>query len=77
VGIIAIEIHEWIRSGCNESVYGAAKDFEVRWQRGETTYFAKAGIVESGQVHRNPQFISPDIGTRPRPRFPLKIVQVM
>jgi FkbM family methyltransferase len=77
VGIIAIEIHEWIRSGCNESVYGAAKDFEVRWQRGETTYFAKAGTVESGEEHRNPRLISVDAGTRPPSRFPLKIVHVM
>jgi FkbM family methyltransferase len=77
VGIIAIEIHEWIRSGCNESVYGAAKDFGVRWQRGETTYFAKAGTVESGEAHRNPRLISMDVGTRPRSRFPLKIVHVM
>ena len=77
VGIIAIEIHEWIRSGCNESVYGAAKDFEVRWQRGETTYFAKAGTVESGEAHRNPRLISMDAGTRAHSRFPLKIVHLM
>ena len=77
VGIIAIEIHEWIRSGCNESVYSAAKDFEVRWQRGETTYFAKAGSVASGQALRNPRSISLDVETRPRSRFPLKIVHVI
>ena len=76
VGVIAIEIHEWIRSGCNESVYSAAKDFHVRWQRGETTYFAKTGTVESGQAHRDPRLISLDVRTRPRSRFPLKIVHV-
>jgi FkbM family methyltransferase len=77
VGIIAIEIHEWIRRGCNESVYGAAKDFEMRWQHGETTYFARAGTVESGHAHRNPRLISLDVGTRSPSRFPLKIVHVM
>jgi FkbM family methyltransferase len=77
VGIIAIEIHEWLRSGCNESVYGAAKDFEVRWQRGETTYFAKTGTVESDQANHSPQLISLDVGARSRSRFPLKIVHVM
>lgn len=76
VGIIAIEMHERIRSGCNDSVYRAAEDFEVRWQRGETTYFAKTGTVATGEPHRNPRSISLDVGTRPRSRFPLKIVHV-
>ena len=76
VGVLAIEIHEWIRSGCNESVYSAAKEFAVRWQRGETTYFAKTGTVESGRAHRDPRLFSSDVGSRPRSRFPLKIVHV-
>jgi len=78
VGIIAIEIHDSIRSGCSESVYSAAVDFELRWQRGETTYFARTANAPSCQVHPNPRLPSRDVATRPiTAKFPMKIVHVV
>jgi FkbM family methyltransferase len=78
VGVIAIEIHDWIRSGCRESVYSAARDFELRWQRGETTYFARTANASSRQVHPNPRLPSRDVATRPTTsKFPMKIVHVV
>jgi len=78
VGIIAIEIHDWIRSGCSESVYSAARDFELRWQRGETTYFARTANAPSRQVHPNPRLPSRDAVTRPTTsKFPMRIVHVV
>lgn len=78
VGVIAIEIHESIRSGCSESVYSAARDFELRWQRGETTYFARTGTVPYSQVHPNSRLPSGKRESKRRtPKFPMKIIQVI
>lgn len=41
VGVIAVEIHDWIQTGCSDSVHLATKDFELKWQKGETSYFGR------------------------------------
>ncbi len=41
VGVIVVELHDQLRSGCARSVYLAAKDFEFEWRKGETVFLAK------------------------------------
>jgi FkbM family methyltransferase len=71
VGTIAVELHDWMRNGCSESVCQAAKDFPYQWQRGEITYFArKERVAQSSRADETP-------GAKPLaagPRFPLKIL---
>jgi FkbM family methyltransferase len=71
VGVIAIELHDWLRTGCGRSVSIASKDFELRAKNGETTYFAKAGfappIPSESQLSDHQAF---------EPRLPLKILSI-
>jgi FkbM family methyltransferase len=77
VGMIAIEIHDWMRSGCGESVYAATSDFELKWKRGETTYFARRRDIPSTQLDRYVTVIPEALVTRQATsRFPMKIVHV-
>lgn len=48
VGVIAVELHDWIRSGCSQSVRMATKSFELEWRKGETTYFARKDHTSNG-----------------------------
>jgi FkbM family methyltransferase len=77
VGIIAIETHDWIRSGCSESVCNAATDFEFKWQHGETTYFARTGDPPTGQMHLKPDLSSPNASQCGTSRYPMKIIQII
>lgn len=78
VGIIAIEIHDWMQSGCSDSVYAATADFEFKWKHGETTYFARAGTAPHSQLSLRPNLASPTLLCRQlTSRFPMKIVQVV
>jgi len=78
VGVIAIEIHDWMRSGCGESVYAATSDFELKWKHGETTYFARTGDIPSPQLDRRVNVTPGTLVTRQaRSRFPMKIVEVV
>jgi FkbM family methyltransferase len=78
VGVIAIEIHDWIRSGSGESVISATADFELKWRHGETNYFARIGEAPSAQLLSQPRLDSRDLVSRHTPsKFPLKIVQVV
>jgi FkbM family methyltransferase len=43
VGAIAVELHDWLRAGCSESVRQAAKDFEFERLNGEITYLTRSG----------------------------------
>jgi FkbM family methyltransferase len=71
VGIIAIELHERLRPGCEASVNRATKDFKVREQSGETTYFAKLSF--GSRAASNPR----QGGSAPvQPKIPLKILSV-
>jgi FkbM family methyltransferase len=78
VGMIAIEIHDWMRSGCGESVYAATTDFELKWKHGETSYFARTGDIPSSQLDRHVNTIPGALVTRmATSRFPMKIVCVV
>jgi FkbM family methyltransferase len=48
VGAIAIELHDRFKEGCSDSVCAATKNFEVRWQRAETTFLLRRNIAASG-----------------------------
>jgi FkbM family methyltransferase len=78
VGMIAIEIHDWMRSGCGESVYAATSDFELKWKRGETTYFARTRDIPSSQLDRRVN-VTPGapVARQATSRFPMKIIQVV
>ena len=41
VGAIAIELHDRFKTGCQESVDAATKEFELRRTRGETTFLLR------------------------------------
>jgi FkbM family methyltransferase len=72
VGVIAVEIHDWIQSGCSESVHLATKDFGLTWQKGDTTYFARnSGGSDGGALARAPQIAHHPIALR----FPLRILE--
>lgn len=71
VGTIGVELHDWMRSGCSESVRVAGKDFPYQWQRGEITYFArKEHAAQSSRANETPGAKS----LAASPRFPLKIL---
>jgi FkbM family methyltransferase len=73
VGTIGVELHDWMRSGCGESVRLAAKDFPHQWQRREITYFArKEHAAQSSRANETPDR-KPVAGSS---RFPLKILHV-
>jgi len=73
VGTIGVELHDWMRSGCSESVRLAAKDFPHQWQRREITYFArKEHAAQSSRANETPDR-KPVAGSS---RFPLKILHV-
>src|ERR1700722_3160905 len=48
VGRLAVEIHDWIQSGCGDSVRTAAKGFGFTCQKGETTYFVRKEHAKGG-----------------------------
>lgn len=78
VEVIAIEVHDWMRRGCSESVNNATKDFELRWQKGETTYFARTGSASLSQLTPKPDLVPlRSSNGRIAPRLPLKIIQVI
>ena len=74
VGVIAIEIHDWIRTGCSEAVHAAATAFDCEWQQGEITYLARKSYGAKGEAEtqRRPDARRQHI----QPKFPLKIVEV-
>jgi FkbM family methyltransferase len=69
VGIIAIELHDWLRQGCDSRVNRATKDFNLRERNGETTYFAKSNFAS-----RLPSY--PRQEDSVRAKIPLKILSV-
>ena len=76
VGIIAVELHDWFRSGCSQAVHLAARDFKVEWQKGEITYLARAEYAPNAAS----QLQSATSLPKARPgnvtsRFPLKILR--
>jgi FkbM family methyltransferase len=71
VDAIAIELHDWLRPGCRESVKQAAGEFNVEWSEGETTYLAKQG---STLTESRPPF--PVLSPETIQKFPLKILSI-
>lgn len=45
VGVIAAELHDFIRPGTSTTARAATRQFELSWQRGETTYWARRGTA--------------------------------
>lgn len=78
VGVIAIECHDWIKSGCLEVVRRATRDFDFEWKRGETIYFARNAYFHckksAGEFRTD---LADEIDSKNEPAFPLKIVQVI
>jgi FkbM family methyltransferase len=72
VGVIAIEIHDWIRAGCGEAVRQATKDFDREWQQGEITFLARKHCDAKGEAQSLPDSQRPHMP----PTFPLRIVEV-
>jgi FkbM family methyltransferase len=72
VGLIAIELHEWLRPGCTASVNRATQDFNLREQSGETTYFAKRSSSSRAASNQRPEDLA-----AVQPKIPLKILSVI
>jgi FkbM family methyltransferase len=73
VGVIAVEIHDWIQSGCSGSVHSATIDFDLTWQKGDTTYFArKIHNSDGGALARAPRIAHHPIALK----FPLRILEI-
>jgi FkbM family methyltransferase len=41
VGIIAVEFHDRFKPGCSDAVHAATRNFEFKWTRGDTSFFAR------------------------------------
>jgi FkbM family methyltransferase len=50
VGVIVIELHDRLRTGCSRSVYRAAKDFEFESRKGETVFLMRREYVIGGTL---------------------------
>jgi len=74
VGVIAIEIHDWIRTGCSEAVRRATRDFDHEWQQGEITYLARKDYDSNGVGET---WWLPDLHEHTPLTFPLRIVEVI
>jgi hypothetical protein len=45
VNSIIIELHEWIKPGCNRSFYSGSKGFEYEWKQGENVYLSRNNTI--------------------------------
>ena len=45
VGVIVIEFHDRMKSGCSRAVYSAVKDFEFEWHKEGTVFFLRKEYV--------------------------------
>ena len=70
VGVIAVEIHDWIHEGSSASIRDATRDFPVEWSRGEITYRAKSDW--SGSASATASGSAPALASS-APGRPLKI----
>jgi FkbM family methyltransferase len=78
VGIIAIELHDWLRSGCSLSVQTGAKGFEMAGQKGETTYFIRQRRISDPPSHTENHTNSQNEVIRDiHSKLPLKILSVI
>jgi FkbM family methyltransferase len=41
VGTLIVELHEWLKPGCNRIFYNATNNFHSEWHRGENIFLAK------------------------------------
>ena len=45
VDSIIIELHEWIKPGCNRSFYNGSKGFLSEWKQGENVYLSRNNTI--------------------------------
>jgi FkbM family methyltransferase len=74
VGVLAVEIHDWIQSGCSATVRMAVSDFDFTCQKGETTYFVRK---EHSSYSSSPRVSPSAAHPLNLPKSPLKILQVV
>jgi FkbM family methyltransferase len=74
VGVLAIELHDWIQDGCSSSVRMAASDFDFTCQRGETTYFVRKELASDSSYPEAPPSADRHLNSS---KFPLRIIQVI
>ncbi len=75
VGGIAIETHDRFKKGCSDSVFAATANFDLRWERGETTFLlrtspAGGSLPGQGLATKLPGKIEP---SRRPSNLPLKV----
>jgi|CXWL01.1.fsa_nt_gi FkbM family methyltransferase len=50
VGVIEVEMHDRLKTGCSRAVYGATKDFDYEFRKGETVYLVRKEYWAQGQL---------------------------
>lgn len=50
VGVIEVEMHDRLKVGCSRAVYGATKDFDYEFRKGETVYLVRKEYWDQGQL---------------------------
>lgn len=45
VGVIAAELHDWLRPGASASAQAVLQQFDLSWTSGEITYWARRGLA--------------------------------
>lgn len=46
VRAIIIELHEYLRVGCNRAFYTGTPGFDAEWRRGENTYLTRGAVLQ-------------------------------
>ncbi len=47
VGMLIIELHDWLKPGCNRSFYNATNNFGSEWRQGENIFLTKEQSVQA------------------------------
>lgn len=50
VGVIEVEMHDRLKTGCSRAVYGATKDFDYEFRKGETVFLVRREYLVEGQL---------------------------
>ena len=50
VGVVEVEMHDRLKPGCSQAVYGATKGFDHEFRKGETVFLVRREYWVAGQL---------------------------
>jgi FkbM family methyltransferase len=50
VGVVEVEMHDRLKPGCSQAVYGATKGFDHEFRKGETVFLVRREYLVAGQL---------------------------